>query len=319
MEMVEHIVTIQSQASAGERPTAGLVSEILRLVEDAVRQAVGMAFRYTSGMPGRPPAWLAQAGEVLFVGISNSAAGEVTLRFQVPRFRDAAQEVYAQGLLFKDLRPKETDTSFDVLGEVFADIRNQNRDSLRFDDRMLTRLYSFKKKAEKRHITGLLISGDRWQKGHSAIWDSTLCDFAESLHRSTPHAKRARVCGKVDMVRNSDSSFELLLEDGSVVPGILSGSSQIDLGGFFKQDVMAEGQAFFRASGRMLRLELEGIRKATKADAYFSQIPKSDQMSAPPSTWIKPQTSVTGANAVFDRWPGDESDEEFMEAVRNLS
>ena len=42
------------------------------------------------------------------------------------------------------------------------------------------------------------------------------------------------------------------------------------------------------------------------------------------SNWIqilfrRPQTATTGINAIFGRWPGDETEEEILAALEELS
>ena len=82
----------------------------------------------------------------------------------------------------------------------------------------------------------------------------------------------------------------------------------------FSRDVLIEGTAVYRPSGGLLRLEAEAIRVANGGDRLFRQAPTPMVRTTPSLLVRQQQMPTTGANAVFGRWPGDETEEELLAA-----
>jgi hypothetical protein len=120
------------------------------------------------------------------------------------------------------------------------------------------------------------------------------------------------------MIRASDSSFELLLPSNEVVHGVLLSDGMGALVSLFNKLAVAEGQAAFRPSGSLLCLEAEGLAPATQRDLFFSRVPTPRAARLERGEFTKPQTRTTGLGAVFGKWPGDETEELLLAAIREM-
>ena len=313
MEMVEHTVVLRGEAVAGGRPRPEALGRVLRYIEPVVRESVSMGFRNTSRRPGRPPQWFQQATDIRFVGLSAAGDEGTVLHFEAPRFAEAAGDLYRQGQLFR-VRPSETDTGFDLLGDAIDDVRRGNSDSCRYDAPMLNTMHRLYGAASRGGIERVVFLGDRLREDDPVSLDEAVSSHAERMRQITPPEQRARIAGKLDMIRDSDSVFEIILEAGETVRGIWTPGEMADLQAFFRADVLMEGVAVYRASGMLLRLEADVVSPASARDRLFRRVPAPMARSTRAPATREPQTPASGANALFGRWPGDETEEELLAA-----
>ena len=317
MTMIEHILTLRGPRVSGGRPCPEAVGRVLRLIEPAVRESVSMGFRNTSRLPGRRPEWFRRASDIRFVDVSKGPQDATLLHFEAPQFGQAAEDLYRQGELFR-VRPDQEDTGFDLLGDVLTDIRHSAEDSLNFDAKLLRHVACFKRLGQREGVDSAAVTGHRLASDHPPTLDADLANAAQSMCSRTPPARRARIAGKLDMIRDHDNVFEMILEDSETVRGLWTGGDMATLGDFFRQDVVIEGQAVFRVSGKLLRIEAEAIKTATGADDFFRRIPEPAARRLDRRSLLRPQTPTTGAAAVHGGWPGDETEEQILAALKDM-
>jgi len=317
MEMVEHTLVLHGPQVAGGRPRPEAVGNVLRFVERAVRESISMGFRNTSRMSGRRPEWFKRASDIRFVGLSAGSGDSTELHFEALRFGEAAEDLYKQGQFFA-VRPGEGDTGFDLFADVLGDIRQEELDSLRFDSGLLRQVAKFITYPSKKGIDTLYVFGDRVLDSHPAVLDEKVANLAGSMCRMTPPNRRARIAGKLDMIRDHDKVFEMILEGANTVRGVWTGGEMGPLADFFRKDVLVEGEAVFRVSGNLLRIEANAMKRATKDDRFFRKIPVPGAGRLTKGELLRPQTTRTGAAAIYGKWPGDETEEELLTALREM-
>jgi hypothetical protein len=276
-----------------------------------------MAFRHASRFRGRPPEWLQRATDVRFLEQDREDDETTKLIFEAPRFGDVAQEPYQQGQLFEQ-PPDQDDTAFDLFGDVLKDITNRASNSERFDSPLLEQLSKLDGRVFNRGIEAITVHGHRLPIVQPPRIDHELAAIAVSLRKETPKSLRVRVAGKLDMIRDSDRVFELIVNTGDRVRGVWVGGESSVLGQLWKNQVVVDGVAVFRPSGALLRVDTQGLQKADKSDDFFSKVPTPAARSVDSKRIRQTQTSATGANAVFGKWPGDESEEQLLAALKEL-
>jgi len=315
--MVEHILVLRGPDVAGGRPRPEAVGNVLRLIEPVVRESISMGFRSTSRMRGRKPEWFKRASDIRFVDLSAGEDDSTRLHFEAPRFGEAAEDVYKQGQFFS-LRPAERDTGFDLLADVLGDIRNETVDSPKFDSRLLWQVGMFKTYPSKKGVDSVSIFGDRVLDRQPAVLDEEVSTLALSMRRMTPPKRRARIAGKLDMIRDHDNVFEIILESGTTIRAVWNPGEMSSLTSLFRKDVVVEGEAIFRVSGNLLRIEAAAIKEATQADTFFRKVPVAGAGQLEQRSFLKSQTPRTGAAAIYGRWPGDETEEELLAALGEM-
>lgn len=115
-------------------PPPAPIARLMRHLPEAVSMALAMSFRGRSNPRGRRPDWLRAMSDIRLVDV---AAGSATVaRFEVPRFGDAAGDLYRQLELWPT-RPAGDDTGFDLLGDILGDLADRRADSEHFDAPLL--------------------------------------------------------------------------------------------------------------------------------------------------------------------------------------
>ena len=277
-----------------------------------------MGFRHSSRRPGRIPTWLSAAEDVRFVEISRCNGGTL-LHFEAPKFGEVADEPYRQPMLF-DAPPPRTDTAFDLLGDIVADVAGRVADSERFDTGVLQRLEKFGSTVFKRGrgVSAITIRGGRLPVDRPPRIDLEVSEAAGSLYRETPAPKRVRVAGKLDMIRDSDRVFNLILGSGERLRGVWTGGDTAVLADFFKQAVVVGGTGVFRPSGALLRVDAEAIALAGPKDEFFSVMPQPTRRTPEIKELLRKQKARGGLAGIFGKWPGDETEEELLAALKEM-
>jgi hypothetical protein len=308
-------ITLASDHHYGRRlpPQAGIVIQELALL---IAHSVSMAFRRRSTIRGKKPEWFQAVNDIRFVGHEGDDQSE--LLFEVPRFGDAAPELYVQQE-FWPLKPDASDTGFEVFGDVLADISSDNRDSDRFDRPLLKHFRHLRPLFAKGIFREMEVGSRRHQNGATPRVNSAVLDSAESFYRNTPGARRIKLCGLLDMLRVSTQGFSIRLQSGEEAPGVLLRGDVCDLQGLLNRRVAVYGRAVYRPSGRLLRIDADEIVPATDKDQFFTRIPPGTRPDGNLKQRIKEQASRRGIAAIIGKWPGDETDEQVQEALNRLS
>lgn len=309
-----HILRLEGPRVSGGMTAPAAVGGVLRHMEFAAKEAVRMAFRHSSRKPGRVPAWLSAAEDVKFVGVSPDALGGTQLHFEAPKFGDVADEPYREPTLF-DPPPSVSDTAFDLLGDIIKDISSGVEDSEKFDVGLLHRIELLSGTVLKRGISSIVLLGDRLSPDSPPRINLELARQAKDLCRETPSPRKVRIAGKLDMIRDSDSVFNLILDTGERLRAVWTGGDTEKLADFFKQQIVIGGTAIFRPSGAVLRVDADAIDVAGAKDGFFSTMPQPSSRKIV-TKQLKKRNS--GMAAIFGKWPGNESEEELLSALKDM-
>jgi hypothetical protein len=311
MNTIHHTVTVESGRAYGGRIPPALCGLILTSLEDDLKRSISMAFRGASRVAGRTPRWLTAMSDVRFVGIEGRE--ETTLHFDAPAFGSAAPELYAQSEFWPS-RPSPDLTAFEALGSVLVDVNRENAESDRFDRPFLRRIAGFRK------IASAGVRSVRVGAGSGApLLDARSAAIAQRLAEMAPGAQRVKVVGRLDMLRASTETFALQLDSGEEVRGVCSGAEFTQLPALFGQRVAVDGLAIFRPSGHLLRIDADFVAVGEGVSSLFSRVPEPREIDVSVRALRKPQGPTTGVNAIFGRWPGEETDEEVAAALEELS
>ena len=94
MSTTVQTVTLSSNAHFGRKVPAKAFGELLRVIPDAIRYAIRMAFESRSRAKGKRPAWLSAAADIRF--LDHSGSDETVLHFEAPLLGEAAEVLYRQ-------------------------------------------------------------------------------------------------------------------------------------------------------------------------------------------------------------------------------
>ena len=310
-------ITLKSNQHFGRRLPPSTFGKALVEIPSVVRCAISMAFRGRSSAKGKRPGWLTAASDIRFVG--HDGTDESVLQFEVPRLGEAADELYQPAGELWPTCPDANDTAGSTCGaDILADVDAKNEESDRFDPLLLRRLSSFKRVFDGT-FQEMLITSRRYASAHPGRMNSHTIATAEQLYSNTPVPRRVRLAGLLDMIRASTQSFALRLDDGQEVRGALVAGQIEELAPLFRKRVLVLGKAVYRASGRLLRVDADEVLLSSEQDRFFSIVPPPTHMTLNLKDELRSQQSKMGLAAIIGKWPGDETDEEIEQALKELS
>lgn len=315
MTTINQTITLRSAQHFGRRVPSKSLGSLLEQIPDAVRQSVRMAVEGRSQAKGKRPDWLRAVSDIRFLGHEGNE--ETILHFEAPILGEAAPRLYEQQE-FWPTKPAPEDSGFDVLADMFLDVAAQNADSERFDRPLLDRIYGL------RHVLNgtfqeMAIAGHRHTAAQPVLVTPAIVEIAGNLYANTPMPQQARIAGKLDMLRASTQSFAVVLDDGQEIRGVLREGDIEQIGSLLNRRVLVLGQAVYRPSGRLLRVDAEEIILPTGQEAFFSAIPKPVRKQFDLRETVREQQRKLGVAAIFGKWPGEETDEEIEQALKELS
>jgi hypothetical protein len=315
MNHSEHEIVLQSEQDFGGRLPPHHLGFLLAELPIAIQHSISMALRNRSSIKGRHPQWLDRAADIRFLG--HEGNGTSVLHFEAPTLGEAAKELYQQGELWPS-RPDPSDTGFDLLGDVLADIRTKNADSDHFDRALLLRILRF-----RRVLAGpfneIDITSRRYDRRRPAQLSAATMDTAQGFLGDTPSPNRVRIVGTLDMIRVSTQTFGIRLDKGEEVRGTLPEGSIEDIKHLLNRRVLLLGTAVYRASGRLLRVDAETVALGEHESDLWSRVPQPASARIDTNKLRKPQGPRSGMAAIMGRWPGDETDEQIQAALEQLS
>lgn len=311
METRIHSVTLRSYDHYGHRVPPDDLSDVLKYIRPLVRQSTMMAFQGRSIVRGKQPRWLDAASDVRFVDVSGD--DETVLSFEVPLLGEAAEIFYRQQE-FWPTKPAANETGFDLLGTVMNDVSADAKNSDRFDLQLLARIAGFGKACERPFET-ITVGGSR---NNVITYPPELARKARRLQSETPNPQMVRVVGRLDMIRISNDTFALRLDDEQEVRGVITQGTAMDTAPLLDQRVVVIGTAIYRPSGHLLRVDAENILPGEHESPFWSRIP-APRRDAPTDELLRRRPDRKGgAAAVFGHWPGDESESELLAALKEL-
>ena len=302
------------QGTEDERPgiSVGFGGKLFRQIERTVQPCVRMALTGRSAQVGQPPKWLQAAWDLRATEFSRRGSDTV-IHMQVPKLGEAAPQVFEQKQLW-DASVQPEETALELLGKLVQDVSEQATNSDSYDGHMLTRLVGWNGLLESRIRT--IVLPTTGINSPNSMLDVSVVANARSLSNRIPAERQVRVVGRIDMVRHSTRSMGLRLDNGNEVRCAVVNEDIGDLGNLLNKEVTILGKAVYRPSGTVFRLDVQQVLETTAGRGQFSQVPLP--MEIKPRNERIAQTPRTGVAAIFGTWPGDETDNDLIEALAEL-
>ena len=290
---------------------ATVAYHLIKALYQSAKGAVRLEVEGRSAARGTQPNWLGRVAD-FSVDIADEFPG---LRVRAPTLGDASPDRFGQGVLFGESIGEMSALSFLFRG--LTDALEGRTDSEAYDPSLL-RMFGEFGYVLGSGVTAINIRNGR-EGGPVVRIDASGLNRAENLQERTPAPKQVRIAGTLDQIRYSNSAFTLLLhdEERTSIRGYLSESLQPDvLVPHWGKEVAMSAVVHFRPSGAPLRIEAQHVRPASSSDlAVFSEVPQPIESRLDLKSLTRPQGPSSGMNAIFGRWPGNETAEEIIEAL----
>ena len=311
--MKKHSLTLMGGPRDELRISAALLQETLKTLLSGARLATRFAVEGESVRKGPRPAWLESACAVDVTGLS---AGSAVIATETPTLQEADVAKFGdlgQRPLFGEIdRGFAAKTAIDLFGQVLASIIEQDIDAVVADRALLNACARFAKISGDGFV-GVQLEGLHGRDAPLIVTHDHV-PLIELLRDETPPPQATRVAGTLDTISASRSDMILKLKDGTTVPARMDDRDPDALRELFGETALISGVAHYRPSGRLLMVDVESIGKAGAGSQLFETFPVARRrlLVAPPV----PQDGSSGVAAFFGTWPGDESEDELLEALQ---
>jgi hypothetical protein len=290
-----------------------LLRDLLDVLTDGTRRAVRLHLEGRSTARGSVPRWVTVGADFEVVALRE---GSTVLELEAPPIGEVLASELAQLGFFGE--PEGDKSAIDLLLEGLEDAVEGREQSDRFDQGLLDRLGDLDRVFD-RGIEAVEVSNEREGQGHAMRIDRERLEVARDLKVRTPPSQRVRVAGHLDAIRHSDRMFALVLESGKTLRGVAEGVPHGQMAKLFGETVVVSGLAVFRPSGGVQRIEADHIEPAGSDASVWEQEPRPLLDATDRRVPLEPQGRRSGLNAVFGKWPGDETDEEITALIEEIS
>ncbi len=313
--MNKHRLTLLGGFQDEFRVSASILHETVGALLEGARQATRFFVEGESIRKGPRPAWLEAACEIQITALS---PGSAVLALEAPTLEEADPSRFSEGgqcsLFDEHDRKLSKRTSVDLFGDVLAAIVEGETDDVMADRALLDTCVRFAR-AARGPFEGVQIDGLAARRAPIVIKPEHIPRM-ELLRDETPPTQAVRVTGTLDTISASRPDVVLTLPDGAKVPARLEDHDAETLKELFGEKVVVSGMAHYRPSGRLLLVDVEAIAMAGENDTLFEATPVSRARGR--VAQLFPQDETSGVSAFFGTWPGDENDEELLEALRAI-
>ena len=276
-----------------------MLRDLTSILVDGARGAVRLRVEGRSSARGLIPGWLAIAADFDIVGIEK---GSTVVLIDAPPLVEVAPDLFQQQHLFHPFDPSRT--AIDLLEESIAEAARGQLDTELYDQPLLAKIKEFDRVLSAGYrdieLTGAATA--------PVVIRPETVTTVDHLLSKTPQPQSVRVSGRLDLIRYSDRMFVLVLADGQSIKGVAEGVAAEKLARLFGCQVTVTGTAVFRPAGRILRLEADDLEAAGEDGTVWSRMPTPLFRSIEPAELRRPQGPRSGVNAIFGRWPGEESE-----------
>ncbi|MEM9455824.1 MAG: hypothetical protein AAGF11_16710 [Myxococcota bacterium] len=313
--MNKHKLALMGGAHDELRVPASVLREGIEALLEGARLASRFAVEGQSVRKGPRPAWLDAACALDITGLS---PGSAVVSVKAPTLREADAVKFGddgQRSLFNETPADFGDqTAIDLFGQILAAVVELEADDVAADRALLDSCVRFAR-VSGGGFEGVRLEGLRGRDKPLVITPAHVPKI-ERLRDETPAPQAARVAGFLGTISASSSDVMLKLKDGSKLPARMEDHDPDALKGLFGQLVVVSGVAHDRPSGRLLLVDVESIGEAGAGDRVFETIPTARRRV--PVATPAPQDDSSGVAAFFGTWPGDETDDQLLDALQAI-
>lgn len=308
--MKKHQIRVEGPRASGPAVSAGLLHGVLGIVLEGSKRAIRMRAEGRSSARGPTPGWI-EAATDYSVEIK---AGSTVLELEAPTLIEAAPDTFEQADFFSEIDP--THTGFDYFAESLEAAAVETDAQSHLYDKGLLEVFKTLESVFDAGAERLSIDNGRPIR----IEYRDVRKLVE-LESQIPAPQQVRLAGRLDSIRHSDQMFTVLSTVANQrVKGVAEPRARSALQELWGDAVVVSGTAHFTPSGEILRIDAEHIRSASEhEESLWGQIPRPLSRAQPAAGLRVEQGPRSGLNAILGRWPGDESDEEVIAVLGEIS
>ena len=299
------------RAERGEISSKELASILLALCTTA--ESVTRLLSSGSGRRiGGNPSWLAESTNFTVTGLTQ---GSTVIQFKAPFLRETTNNISSP----KDfwLNPPGLEyTALDLVAYAIEDAGNNNSTGEYYDSYVLEAMRKLGRLTHKGEVRLELVP-QGLARG-KFILNKAVCQKMSSLKQSIPKQQTFIVSGRLDRVNYKSRNFYLSIGQNSKILGRLQPKSLDieDLRQFWGKPVTIEGMVHFKVDGKPRIIEARKICARSEGDELFEELPEIRPLFSKTDEYRAQSFNIRD---IFGTWPGDETIEELMATLKELS
>lgn len=315
--MKQHRLVLQGGSADRLRIPIELLREMLGAVQDGARHAARFYVEGLSSQAGQRPRWLEACTAHVVTGLT---PGSVMLDLEAPLLQEVAPEHFG-GLQQQDLFSEANEpigpdgSAIDLFVRVLHQVKAGNVAAVHADRALLESCLRLAR-LPRGDFNGVVlcdVDGDHQPVELSPADVPQL----EALIQDTPLPQAVRFTCLLDTISGSRQTVLLRADsDERVLARLGPNVDPEQLRKLWNQRVLVHGTAHYRPSGTIQQIAVDGLQRAEPHDDLFAHTPLPT--SRQPVFRSMPHDQRSGVASFIGSWPGDESDEELIEALQAI-
>lgn len=285
-----------------------LSNHIISLAESTMLSFIeGKSFKKR----GKLPDWLMKSLDFQLTGIKE---GSTILDIEAPQLSETLDAI--PQVLFEDIKPDEiiNNSALGFSMYAYEQVINEKYDSYLLDKNLLKEMSNFNK-----FLIGndsqIIITNQNNKK--SSTISKEYLEKIKNVEINTPEPVRARITGKLDVIKHSNEQLELLVQNKRIRAYL---SENVVLNGivkFFGKEITVVGLVNYKPSSEAKSIEIHSFEKSTDGDSFFKTIPETIKEEIDLKQLASKQSyEGTELNEILGKWPGEESIQELLESIK---
>ncbi len=144
-------------------------------------------------------------------------------------------------------------------------------------------------------------------------------DKIEALYKTIPSPEKTVINGVIDEMKFSRKQLVLVTADKQKVV-VLPPSDQIlsEIKEYFGKDITITGVSYYKPGGQLSYVKLETFGHPGERDKFFSKKPDKMSMQQQIAIQVREGKKKNPLDDIIGKWPGNETDEEFEQMLKDL-
>jgi len=248
----------------------------------------------------------------IFLTSTSSKENETMLTLDAAYFKDfpVQLELFRDKSYLKDLTPMA------LVIKTFNAALDEDEDKSLLDEPIIDELLKFRSffktdterifLSNRNSIPEVKLSGKKINK-------------IENLYKTIPSPQKTVINGIIDEMKFSRKQLVMLTSDKQKIVVIPPSSDFFEkIKDYFGKEIIISGVANFKPGGQLSYVNLESFNPAGVADKFFSRKPDKTPLQQQIAIQIKQGKKSNPIDDIFGKWPGNETDEEFEQMLKEL-
>ena len=315
MDNVEYKIRLRGLSTPEGTISLETLATVSKMLLDVSRRTLRLVVDGVSVKRGQVPKSFKRPLDFSITGISK---GSTVLQIEAPTFGNSAPELIQQLSLWGDPMKPE-DTAISLLSKSVHDATSGNMESDYYDRGVLESLLSFRGLLKKR-INNVAVECPSRPMEEFKITDNELKKIS-AIEADTPESRATIVAGIFNSIEHTPRRFELVLESGHKIrgfaePGYIDVEEMRNLWG---EKVTVKGIGHFKPNGAIRSIEAQMMKSFSEGEELFETISQNRSPANLVQSLGRGQGGRSPLQEIWGKWPGDESIDDILEALRQTS